>query len=104
MRFEVSSITVPAVSQSRSKRTFNQLEYTLTTQMASGDSVQLYWRLNSTDAWQTAGTVIEETSNRISGYYQVNFQKTQQLQIRGVFTTNGLTTSSFNRFKDIRLR
>lgn len=87
-----------------SKDTFNQLEYKLTTPLASGDSVQLYWRLNSTNAWTSAGTVKEETTNRISGYYGINFQKTQWVQIRLVGTTNGTTTSSFNRFKEIRLR
>lgn len=87
-----------------SKDTFTQLEYKLTTPLASGDSLQLYWRLNSTNAWTSAGTVREETANRISGYYNINFQKTQWVQLRGIATTNGTASSSFVRFKELRLR
>jgi len=64
------------------KGTFQQLEYKLTTALASGDSVQLYYRTNSTDAWTSCGTVQEETSEKISGYFNQIFQKTQYLQFR----------------------
>ncbi len=87
-----------------SKNTFSQIEYKLTTPFESGDSIQLYWRLNSTDAWTSAGTVRIETTDPISGYFPANFQKTQFVQIRAVATTGGTTSSSFNRLKDIRLR
>lgn len=86
------------------KMSFEQLEYKMASPLAAGDTVQLYWRLNATDEWTSAGNVREETANRISGYYSVNFQKTQWVQIRAVLTTNGTITSSFNRFKEIRLR
>ena len=87
-----------------SKDTFLQLEYKVTTPLLSGDAIQLYWRLNSTDAWTSAGTVQEETSDRLSGVFQVNFQKTQWAQFRALCTTGGTTASSFNRLKELRLR
>lgn len=86
------------------KQTFQQLEYKLTTALASGDSVALYYRLNSTDAWTALGTENFESGDHISGYFEVNFQKTQWVQFRAVCTTNGLTTSSFVRMKQLMLR
>lgn len=86
------------------KKTFQQVEYQLTTPLATNDSVQLYYRLNSTGAWATCGTTILETAEPISGYYDINFQKTQWVQIRAVITTAGTTNSSFVRLKEIRLR
>lgn len=86
------------------KQTFQQLEYKMTTALASGDSVQIFYRLNATDAWTTCGSVIEETTNRISGYFEQAFQKTQWVQFRVVVTTNGTTTSSFGRAKQLMLR
>lgn len=84
--------------------TLSQLEYKVATLLQNGDSIQLYWRLNATDAWTSAGTVKEETANRISGYYTANFQKTQWMQFRAVVTTTGTTASSFGRLTEIRLR
>jgi len=86
------------------QETFDHVEYKLTTPLASGDSVQLYYRLNATDAWTSCGTVVEETSNKLSGYFPVNFQKTQWLQLRGQVTLNGTITSSFGRLKQLRVR
>jgi len=86
------------------KQTYAQLEYKLTTPLASGDSVQLYYRLNSTDAWTTCGTVKQETTNKIAGYFDQKFQKTQWVQFRAVVTTAGTTSSSFVRLAQIRLR
>jgi hypothetical protein len=87
-----------------SKDTFSQLEYKLSTPLAAGDSVQLFWRLSSTDAWTSAGTVQNETAFPISGLYQMEFQKTQWLQFRAVITTSGTTASSFVRLTQLRLR
>lgn len=86
------------------KQTFKQIEYKMTTQMTTGDSVQLYYRLNSTDAWLTCGNIVEEAADRLSGYFVENFQNSQWIQFRAVLTTGGTTSSSFNRFKEIRLR
>lgn len=86
------------------QETFDHVEYKLTTPLVSGDSMQLYYRLNATDAWTSCGTVVEETANPLSGYFPVNFQKTQWLQLRAQVTLNGTTTSSFGRFKQLRVR
>jgi len=87
-----------------SQDTFTQLEYKLSTNALTGDTVQLYYRLNSTDAWASCGTAKIETTVPLSGYYDMAFQKTQWLQFRAVCTTPGTTTSSFTRLAQIRLR
>lgn len=86
-----------------SKETFKQEEFKLTTPLASGDGVQIYYRINSTDAWTTCGTVINET-NLLSGYFKQVFQKSQWVQFRAVCTTDGTTNSSFVRLKQLMLR
>lgn len=85
------------------KTTFAQVEYKLSTPLASGDSIQLYYRLNATDSWTSCGTVKEE-SDKISGVFTANFQKTQWTQLRAVVTTGGTTSSSFVRLTQLRLR
>lgn len=85
------------------QKTFDHLEFKLSSLLASGDNIQLYWRLNSTDAWTSAGTLIYEVANPLSGYYNVNFQKTQWVQFRAELTPNGLSTSNI-RLVQIRLR
>ncbi len=87
-----------------SQDTFTQLEYKLSTNALTGDTVQLYYRLNSTAAWVTCGTANIEANAPLSGYYDMAFQKTQWLQFRAVCTTPGTTTSSFTRLAQIRLR
>jgi len=87
-----------------SKDTFTQLEYKLSTNAISGDTVQLYYRLNSTDAWVTCGTAEIESAAPLSGIYNMAFQKTQWLQFRAVCSTPGTTASSFTRLAQIRLR
>jgi hypothetical protein len=86
------------------KTTFNQVEYKLTSPLLSGDSIQLYYRLNSTAVWTSCGTVKEETANKISGYFTANFERTQLTQLRAVVTTGGTTASSFVRLMQLRLR
>jgi hypothetical protein len=87
-----------------SQDTFTQLEYKLSTNAISGDTVQLYYRLNSTAAWTSCGTAEIESSAPLSGYYNMAFQKTQWLQFRAVCSTPGTTASSFTRLAQIRLR
>jgi len=85
------------------KGTFQQLEYKLTTPLASGDSIQLYYRTNSTEAWTSFGSATTETGT-VSAYFSQTVQKSQWLQFRGVVTTDGTTASSFVRFKQLMLR
>lgn len=86
------------------KKTFQQTEFKFTTPLASGDSIALYWRVNSTSAWTAFDNQENETADLISGVYKQNFQAGQWLQLRAVCTTNATTTSSFNRFKELRVR
>lgn len=88
------------------KKTFSQTEFRFTAPFASGDSVALYWRTNSTSAWTAfTGQITEQTvTDILSGYYKQNLQKIQWLQLRAEVTTNGTNTSSFGRLKDLRIR
>lgn len=87
------------------QRTFTQLEYKLTVALATNESVALYWRTSPTSAWTAASGLVIETTDPISGYYSVNFQKTQWFQARAIVTTTGnAATSTFVPLREIRLR
>ncbi len=85
------------------KKTFKQVEYKLTTPLLTNDSISIQYRLNSTSAW-TALTDIKDEPSKLSGYFNLPFQKTEWVQFRIVGNTGGTTTSSFTRLKEIRLR
>jgi len=85
------------------KHSFKNQEYKLASPLLSGETVQLYFRLNLTDDWTSCGTVIAET-NSLSGYFQSAFQNTQWLQLKAELTPNGTATFSGNRLVEIRLR
>lgn len=84
------------------KKTFTSEEYKLSSPLLSGESVQLNYRLNLTDAWATCGTVNTDSAN-ISGYFPVNFQNSQWVQFQALMTPNGTSTFSGNRLTEIRL-
>ena len=86
------------------KGSYKQVEYKLSTPLLGGESVQLYYRLNSTDAYATCGSVVLETTNPLSGYFVADFQNTQWVQFRAALTPNGSSASSFVRLSQIRLR
>lgn len=85
------------------KKSFAQQEYKLSSPLLSGESVQLYYRLNLTDAWTSCGAVVAE-SNSLSGYFTSAFQNTQWLQLQAQLIPNGTSTFSGNRMTEIRLR
>lgn len=85
------------------KKTFSQLEYKVASPLGNGESIQLYYRVNATDAWLTCGTVKTETS-ALSGYFDVTFEKTQWTQLQAVLTPNGSASSSGCRLSQIRMR
>lgn len=85
------------------KRSFAQQEYKLSSPLLSGESVQLYYRLNLTDAWTSCGTVVAEP-NSLSGYFTSVFQNTQWLQLQAQLIPNGTSTFSMNRLTELRLR
>lgn len=87
------------------KRTFQQLEYKLSTALASGESATAYWRVNATDAWQPLSNDDFEIGNQIAGFGEPNFQTAQWVQLQYVFTTTGdASTSSFVRITELRMR
>lgn len=85
-------------------KTFQNIEYKLSTPLLSGESIQIYYRLALTDAWTTCGTVVTSPNN-ISGYFVGDFQSTQllQLQIHMIASVSS-GSSSWCRLKEIRLR
>jgi hypothetical protein len=85
------------------KKTFKQIEYTLSAPLASGESVAISYRLDSTSAFTSCGTLNTETSQSLSGYYPVNFEKGQWLQLQIVLTSTA-TNPSFVRLCNIRVR
>ena len=89
------------------KTTFEQIEYKLSAPLTDGESVSISWRQNSTDEFTSAGTVSTESSTGLSGYYQVNFEKGQWLQLQITLTPNTSTLDtdqSFVRLVEVRIR
>lgn len=89
------------------KKTFKQLEYKLAAPLdatSNPESVAISYRTNLTEAFQSAGTVITESSAGLSGYITVEFQNVQWLQLRVTLTPNGDATSSFVRLTEVRAR
>ncbi len=83
------------------KNAFKQLEYKLSAPLATGESIQLYYRMNLTDSFLTCGTAIQETTinasnggtQPMSGYYPANFENTQWIQFRIVLTSTASSPS-----------
>jgi hypothetical protein len=87
------------------KRTFEQLEYKMSAPLRAGESVAMYYRTDPTATWTEVTNEVTESDNGFSGWWQVNFQKTQWLQLRAEVTTTGdATTSNFAPLNEIRLR
>ena len=86
------------------KRTFEQVEYKLSTSLASGETVTIAYRKNSTDAYTSLPTVNVESATELSGFFTANFENTQWLQFKITLTSLGTSSSSFVRLKEIRLR
>lgn len=86
------------------KKTFSQLEYKLAAPLDSGESVAFAYRLNLTDAFQTCGTVKADSSTALSGYFSINFQKTQWLQLQATLNPSNASSSSFVRLSQILIR
>ena len=86
------------------KYTPKQIEYKLAAEMTTGESVQIYWRKNTTDAWTSCGTVVREGATAISGYFNANFQGAQWVQLRVVLIPTTGTGSSFLRLAQVRMR
>lgn len=86
------------------KTTFSQIEYKLAAPLVAGESVSMKYRLNLTDAFATCGTVKRDSTTALSGYFNVNFQKTQWVQLQITLTAAQSTSASFVRLSQVRLR
>lgn len=86
------------------KKTFSQIEYKLSTPLVGGETVTISYRQNSTDAWTSCGTVNTETSTDLSGYFSVNFEKGQWLQLRISLNSLMISNASFIRLRQIIVR
>lgn len=86
------------------KKTFSQIEYKTAYPLQSGDTIQLYYRVTQTDAWTTCGTVKTETSQTLSGYFDVTFEKTQWTQLRAEMFASAGTNGSQCPLAQIRMR
>lgn len=97
--FVVESDLVPTGTMLE-KKTFEQIQFKLTTPLLIGDSLVLNYRKDATSAWKSCGTV-KLQNDKLSGYVSANFEKTQWLQLQGIGTAG--TTSSFVRLVEFRI-
>jgi hypothetical protein len=86
------------------KKTFSQIEYKLAAPLASGESVAISYRLNGTDAYTSLGTVNTESATSLAGYWPVNFDKSQWLQLQITLTPLASSSSSFVRLQQVMIR
>ncbi len=86
------------------KKTYAQIEFKLTTPLATGAVVSMKYRKDLTSAWASCGAVVIQNSNRLSGYFPANFEKTQWLQLQATLTPTTATPGTFIRLSEIRLR
>lgn len=85
-------------------KTFNQIEYKLSTELAAGDLISVSYRQNSTDQYVSCGTFIVTSSTSLSGYVPMNFQQGQWIQFKIVGTPQANSSSSFCRLKELIAR
>ncbi len=86
------------------KKTFQNIEYKLSSPLASGETVAISYRQNITDAWTSCGTATTESATNLAGYFTVNFENGQWLQLQITGTPLASSSSSFIRLKEIRVR
>lgn len=86
------------------KYTPKQIEFKLAAALASGETVQIYWRKNATDAYVSCGNVFHEGATALSGYFNANFQGAQWVQLQIVGTPLFNINTSFVRLSEIRMR
>jgi len=85
------------------KRTFENLEWKLTTPLVSGEGVKLSIRTKFNDAFVQVGETT--TAGVFSDVYQeMNFQNAEWIQIRVELKSINLGNPSYVRLKEIRLR
>lgn len=87
------------------KKTFGQIEYKLSTSVDNDNgSVTMKYRQNSTSAFTSCGSPICDSSTPLSGYFPVNFEKGQWIQLQATLVPETSPTSTFIRLTEIRIR
>lgn len=86
------------------KKTYAQIEFKLSTPLATGAVVSMKYRKDLTSAWTSCGTAVMQNSNRLSGYFPANFEKTQWLQLQATLTPTTVSPGTFIRMSEIRVR
>lgn len=86
------------------KKTYAQIEFKLVTPLAAGAVVSMKYRKDLTSAWTSCGTAVMQNTNRLSGYFPANFEKTQWLQLQATLTPTTAAPGTFIRMSEIRLR
>lgn len=89
------------------KKTFSQIEYKLAAPLSINETVSIKYRQDATSAWTSCGTAVTESSTALSGFYNVNFEKGQWLQLQITLTAvdSAVTgNSSLCRLTEIYIR
>lgn len=86
------------------KRTFENLEFKLTTPIMAGEGVKMLYRTKFSDSFVEVGETT--TAGIFSDVYTVNFENAQWIQIRVQLKSvdNPSSSLSYTRLKEIRIR
>lgn len=86
------------------KKTFENIEYKLSTPLAVGESVSVAYRKTSTEAYTDMGSAVVESTASQSGYFPANFENTKWLQLKITLTPLSNSSSTFVRLTEIIIR
>lgn len=84
------------------KKTFEKTMYKLASALPSGANVALNFRTDVAAAWISC-TNLDTDSTEMSGYYPVNFQTTEVVQLQAILTPATSSPGTFIRLSDLRL-
>lgn len=91
------------VGQFLTKRTFENVEYKLSTPLVSGETVALSYRTNITEAFTDIPITQGGSTGDLSGIGLINFENAQWVQLKATLTSTA-TTPSYCRLREIRIR
>lgn len=84
------------------KRTFSNIEFKFAAPLVSGESIAINFRTDINGTWTPlTGQVVE--NSLLSGYYTVDFEKSQWVQFQVLLTSTG-TNPTFARLTELRIR
>lgn len=84
-------------------KTLNNIEWKVASPLINGESITIKYRNDATSAWQSLGSPNLDPSG-LSGYYTVNFEKSQWLQLQITLNPVNGVNKSFVRLTEIRIR